>query len=475
MIHIKSTVQVCFLLLIFIPSLIFSGTALDVSQFPNSATFIRHARIGGFTQQPFVIFENPASLSELSKPGMSLFSARIVDNESHLYSFALHYPLFNGHLGFGYLQHGVNDIPRTSSTYSVDLPGDYSNPNKEFPAADYYFNYKDDVVKLGYSFPINDKIHLGSTASYFRYQMDSVRGHAYNLDLGLFARPSRFIDLSLYAKNIVPFLKMEYNNNVSYRLPQEVKLSVKHQASHFSLLSQLSAMASQNKNNANVIYFYPAFAIESAIISYNFAQFNLSGGYSQYIDNASRFDLFSIGFNLDLNIVNFDFAYEKSDYIQNPSQFYFSISFENIYYRPKQQSTPIPPAVVMPSTPPLDSLALDVHQKTLKIPSTPYAAAAPIVKKSAPKIQPVAIIAISKPKKKKQPVVLPPSLSVQRLAQPTLPLPSAPVASSEKLPHEKHLFLDSIALEDDQLRCDTFKVEVACLDNQVHGYHCNNH
>ncbi|MEK9657212.1 MAG: hypothetical protein VW378_02420 [bacterium] len=310
-----------------------ASTALDVSLLPSSASFLRQARIAGFGQTATVIFENPAALDNLNYASMTLFDSYIADREGKLSSLAINYPFKKGSIAIGYIQHSSDVIPHTTALIKVEGLGE-----TDFPRVDYYFAYKDSVLKVGYANSLKERHKIGINLSHFSYKMDRVSGSAFNMDLGLYTQINERLSTSIGLKNILSFSKMNYSggesNGISYHLPQQVQAALKYQVQDLNILGQLNILSYNNTYADNRVYLCPAIALEKTV--FNVPTITVSGGYSQHIAQNKRFGQYSMGINVDIGKVSFDFAYEKTDYEVNQNQFYFSINLKKLITKEKK-------------------------------------------------------------------------------------------------------------------------------------------
>lgn len=315
-------------LFFILSSILVANTALDITQLPNSATELRKSQILGFTNHSAVIFENPASISNIKFDSISLFSSYIMQGESKLESISMNFPIFNGHFAIGYKSHAVDSLIKTEQLIQ------YSD-GFIYPSIAGTFNYQDDIIKLAYSLKLKNK-HIGINISQFKYKMDTVTGKAYNIDLGVLFNHEKFQSSIVINNALKDYAQMKYTNSadensddVSYILPQRFVYSIKYPLNKFSVYAQLQSRLLSNKYSDNLFTkVQPAIAIEYPILQY--PKIVVSAGFSKQDLHLAETKKYNLGIGLETATIGCDISYEKSDYKINPNHLFFSIYVKNI-------------------------------------------------------------------------------------------------------------------------------------------------
>lgn len=294
--------------ILFINSLIFCVPKLDISQFGASAKSISIGRIEGFTNKSFNVFENAASLANLTQTNVSEFFSSSMDNEVKFSSFALAIPLQEGTISIGHMSAQVKDLIHTK----VDSFSNIIVPES-------LFDYYDSISKLAYGLPLNSNLNIGSAINYYRFKMGSyVTGTGYNLDLSFLYTPNNFYSMSLIFNNIISNLDINYDNNKSLDLPFRI-----HAAHQFSIKNLNLYFKTQYRDTVGKIE--TGLGLDFEMPYFNFLIFNF--GICQTYPLSSYITHINAGFDLNFSNINISLCYEKNNYFYSPNQYYLSLDF----------------------------------------------------------------------------------------------------------------------------------------------------
>jgi len=291
------------------------GDYFMVSDVGSSARTIRKANIEGFSNLSSGIFENPASLYQTNQWSVSAFTTTLM-NEVTYKNIALSAKLPIGTIGLGYMSAGVTDIPYTYENHFGIAPNDPSYDDSEFDVAS-YFEYNNTMAKLSYEISQTEHLHFGVSAVYYNTNLFTYKGQGVNFDAG-FVIDGGPLALSVSAKNIIPSLKVKYNNGESENLPLQTTYGARYRWGDLDLLGQIRTVGSSRQIlKSGGIAYRPFFA--------NF--FEISGGYREFeVINTTKND-FTLGIGLTIFDISLDYAYETSEHIEFNGKHYFSVGF----------------------------------------------------------------------------------------------------------------------------------------------------
>jgi|GEM_PF-546924 len=290
-----------------------------MTQMGASASMIGKGNVEGFNNQASAVFENPASLSHINQFSATLFQTKFMDEVTYQ-SFSAAYRVPYGVLGFGYMSLGVNDIIRTSK---VVLDPDASIDNYlSYDIVDVgRFNYANQMLRFAYQYSQTDTFHLGVAGTFFSSSIDTYRGNGFNVDAGLVwdAEPWSF---SFSVKNVIPAMKVNYTQdgnptyNAKENLPLQLVYGAQYQFDDFSILGQLRFSDNNKKFLKSVgVQYAPSFL----------PLITLSAGFKEFPVIRDVKSNLTLGLGLQVSGVSFDYAYERSDYIENNHKHYFSL------------------------------------------------------------------------------------------------------------------------------------------------------
>lgn len=306
-----------FVLVIFAYStFVFSSIALDLGQWPHSASIVKLGGIAGFSSQASAIFENPASLATVKEASLSLFATSMLNQESKLQSAALNLPSKKGCFALGFIQHSVPNIPKSQKLLPV------KGLDSDYPLIEGSFNYEERLTLFSYSSSLLQNAHWSMSFSYYQYKMDKVSGQGKNLNLGFLFPYSDNLEFSWSFKNILINSQMKYSNKTALHWPFFTQLGYCYQLNNINIYSQLAAQFNQYEYSQNQWLFYPSLAITVPVF-YKPQLFFSMAITDQRAVARNKYQL-STGLALHLSKISIDFAYEKSDYFPASHRFFLS-------------------------------------------------------------------------------------------------------------------------------------------------------
>lgn len=303
-----------------------------LTQIGSSAEMIGIGNIEGFTQGSSVLLDNPAGLTRLSRYSFSLFSTNII-NEINYLAFSASTHTEYGQVGFGYMRAGSSGFLQTQRQ-------DTNNDNGTNPAGkenDIFidvrsFNYIESELFLSFAKQLDRRSSWGASLVFFNRNYGIAQGKGINFNLGLRKRLLGF-DTSVTAKNIVPFLGLNYKlsdnyinnegeiiydkNSYSERetLPLEVVASIKKTIMENDIFVQTKLAKRQISYSFGTLYkpYYLPYA-------------SFSLGYKEFFAGTNLQRGLVFGFGFEHRDIRANFAFEKSDYIESNNKSYFSIN-----------------------------------------------------------------------------------------------------------------------------------------------------
>jgi hypothetical protein len=280
------------------------------SDIGTSAQMIRLGNIEGFSHTASSVFENPAALYRISRLSGSMFTTTMMD-EVLYQNLALAVRTDYGVFGFGYMSAGVDDIfstamnPETEEFYSIGT-----------------FKYENMMAKLAYQFSQNEHLHFGLGGTFFKTEMDTIKGTGYNFDAGVVLD---FDDLqvSYVVRNISQGMAVDYIDedvatyNGQEEIPLQTALSIKYRIGDFNIFSQFKQIG----NNSSLMKSF-GLNYRPSFVPY----INISAGIKEFLVLDQVHNNTVLGVGLDLFGINFDYAYESSEHIQFNHKHYFSVA-----------------------------------------------------------------------------------------------------------------------------------------------------
>ncbi|NQY73891.1 MAG: hypothetical protein HRT90_03920 [Candidatus Margulisbacteria bacterium] len=300
----KTILTSLILLLISSPGFALTETFL-IQSIGTSAKMIGIGNIEGFDSSSASVFENPASLYAVKTLSASVFSTTFLDDAGY-FNASIGWNTGYGNVAIGFMQASVNGIPDTG----IDPFGEVTQIGA--------FNFEDSVAKLAYQYSLLDHIHLGVGASYFSKSLKQLQGNGFGMDVGIFGTFDAF-EISASIKNIL-------NQNISYTdggedefIPIQILLGGRYKLNQIDVYGQLKLTEKNNRLTSSVGLTYRPIDI-----------FYLSAGYKEFtVLNEIRNNIV-LGLGLELGLLNVYFAYEDSEVFKQDSQYYFSISINNL-------------------------------------------------------------------------------------------------------------------------------------------------
>ncbi len=280
-----------------------------ISDMGATAQSIALGNIEGSSRSADAIFSNPAGLYRVRYYSLSLFQTTVMNDINYLNASLCKNTAF-GKFGIGYYLASVNDIPFTA----VDTNND------EFIIKE-KFSYKNTVAKLAYQKKITRRLHVGLTYSKYKVSFHEITGNGYGLDFGLL-RIFRYFTFSTFIQNLNQG-SINYSNasdptyHASEKLPLSVSTSLRYPLFGMIFYPQIKYY----NNN-----FLPSIGIQYKPIFMPFLKFNV--GYRQLLDYSNQIhSKSSLGFDLKLLTLTFQYAYERSEYILQDHISYFSLTY----------------------------------------------------------------------------------------------------------------------------------------------------
>ncbi|MGE4169733.1 MAG: hypothetical protein AB7F28_03335 [Candidatus Margulisiibacteriota bacterium] len=272
-----------------------------ISEVGSSAEMIGMGNIEGYGSAANSIFDNPAALKRVNRGSVSVFTTTFM-NELTYTSIAVATTTPIGKIGFGYMEAAVSNIPFTEiSTGNSQF---YSNLN---------FDYKNQITKISYENTIAKNLSVGASLVQYSTSFYTFSGKATNMDLGA-TYDLNPIELSLFARNIFSGQQIQIDDGVE-TLPTQVVGGVKYTYNDVAVMGQCSLKQGKNLFAAGVNY-TPSFL----------PYIQLTAGYKQFLalNNIKSNVTLGLGFKLDMLQLNY--AYEKSEHLLYDNKNYFSMS-----------------------------------------------------------------------------------------------------------------------------------------------------
>lgn len=301
---IRRSIGVVIIMLVLAVNSAYATNYNVLTDMGSSSKMIAIGNIEGFSDSAAGVLENPASLTNTKKTSVSLFTTTLMDDAIYTAG-AVSVTVPFGKLGLGYMGVGVSGIPYGSL--------DQSNQVK----LDGYASYKSEILKLSYQFNPRKNISVG--ASLIQYSSDFFDVHAkgYNVELGTLIDMQPF-QLSIVGRNLMGNSVVLFTGgdaNGTEKLATNLIVSGKYHWEEMDVLTQFKNIEDTTLFSYGVIY-TPRF----------FTSIQLLGGFKNYRVLDTTKSGYTIGLNLRVKDVQFQYAYEKSDYYVYDSKNYFSVS-----------------------------------------------------------------------------------------------------------------------------------------------------
>jgi hypothetical protein len=287
-----------------------AASYLMITDLGSSAEMIRRGNIEGFSVGSNAIFENPAGLHKIKVISTSVFSSQIMKEvEYKNISIAVNSSV--GVFAIGYMDAGVDDIPRTKKNENDDVIYQVDT-----------FEYKNRVIKAGYQKSITKDLHLGASAVGYMNEMYTYSGSGYSIDVGALYSFSD-LTVSLFARNLIP-TKVEYSDSddVEYKgeedLPLQVVFGMKYPFGDLDIMGQFKFDGVNSLMSAGLDY-TPHFIWDVLTISAGYKEFSVLDSISNTV---------TLGVGLNLFGLSIDYAYEKSDHFEYDANNFASVGFD---------------------------------------------------------------------------------------------------------------------------------------------------
>ncbi len=291
---------------------------LMLTEAGTSARMIALGHIEGFDNSSNSIFENPANLDTIKSTSISAYTTTII-NEFNITNFSTSQKTKWGTFAIGQFSGKISDIPRTGIQESGD--------KAQFLELG-QFKYSDSITKIGYQNQLKSIMSYGITFNQYSKNIDDVTAKGYDLDIGIKTQWKKS-SLSLIAKNILGN-EIQYSNNRIETLPQQIILGGNYTLGSISLYGQTKINGAKGmQSSAGISAHIPSFPY-----------LKLLAGYKEYFILDTLKQGTSLGLALDMGNLSFNYAYEKSDYVEFDGKSYFSVSIQlNLFdeFKPKSK------------------------------------------------------------------------------------------------------------------------------------------
>lgn len=274
----------------------------------SSAETISLGNVEGMNGSASGIFENPASLRNVEHTSIGLFMTTLMDEVCYKnISVASRMPV--GVIGFGYSEASV-----FNNFNSAENPITHEFYIKNT------FDYRDSMMKLGYSLDLDSDLSIGASYVVYLRTFGSTKASGANFDLGvLYTQPT--YTLSLFGRNTATGGSVNYEygdgSTGSEKLPVEMVASGKYR-----IIDGTTVYGQMKLRRAN-----PLMSIGAKFIPREFASLELNAGYRQYLVANQVKGGLALGVTVDLLGLKASYSYEKiEDHPQYDNKSYFSVS-----------------------------------------------------------------------------------------------------------------------------------------------------
>ncbi len=282
---------------------LYATGAFSLVDFGTSAQMIGTGHIIGFSSGASSIFENPASLSMLSRPSLSSFYVSIMDNEARFYNIALAYPLAIGTLGVGIMVVSVTGIDTTE----IDSGTNWYVSSGQI-------DYTNGLVKLAYGWPLLPSWKAGLTYTYMFSYLGTTQSVASNADIGLMGSIHP-LDISFVIRNCISS-PMRFNSTQKETVDATYILGARLPISDLNIMAQASSTPEGSILKSIGTQYHPSYLNDLL---------SLGAGCREVLSEQDVKFVYSVGIGVNLKSLRCHFAYEKSDYLPQDNNYYFSV------------------------------------------------------------------------------------------------------------------------------------------------------
>jgi hypothetical protein len=273
------------------------------SDIGSSAEMIGQGNIEGFSDKANSVFDNAAGLYRINAFSTNLFTTTLM-NEVSYKNLTIAMRFNEGVLGLGYMSTDVTGL--VSTTQNIETT--------EIDPTGQTFGYNNTSIKASYQWSQSEHLHWGTSLTYYSTSIGDITGTGTNADLGMILDFYPIV-LSFSAKNILAG-KVKYSNGNTENLPLQTTYGAQYTLGEFEVAGQFKSRGSNfNITKAGSITYRPD--------ALPFLQ--LSAGYKEFFVQKDIQNNYTLGFGLNLNSVNFNYAYESSKHIEYNSKHYFSV------------------------------------------------------------------------------------------------------------------------------------------------------
>jgi hypothetical protein len=283
----------------------------------TSARTVRAGHIGGFTGLSNAVFDNPADMAGIGEFSGSIFATTFME-EVFYQNLTAATNVFGGVLGVGYMSAGVSGIAKTAANFNDGATGDLGNYSDWVGVlTGESFGYNNTMMKVAYQFTQNETFSWGVGLTYYTTTIDTVTGSGFNADLGSKMNFYPLV-LSVSVRNLIPGLGVNYSNGGKEKLPLQIVYGAEYVLwDDFHFLGQMVASDGTNKKllKSGALNYTPSFL----------PLLQLSLGYRETASLKEVKTSITAGVGLDIQGVNFDYAFETSENVFYNAKHYFSI------------------------------------------------------------------------------------------------------------------------------------------------------
>lgn len=279
-----------------------------ISDLGSSAKTIGIANIEGFNYTSSALFENPASLQGPNRLSFSFFTTTLIQEITYT-NLSINYLTKYGSFAAGYMSADVSGIPNTAL--------DNNDRAIEIDT----FSYNNSLFKLGYALELGRELNLGIGATFASTEAGSfISGNGYNFDLGLSYTLEK-LSFSLIGKNLLKNSPVTYSDGSEENFPSQTLFGSRYHMGDFIAYGQIKLLDSSEKPLSSLALTYSPETLKLL---------SLSIGYQEFIVPNEIKNNLTMGLSLYLKGIEYNYAYETSEYVEFDGNHYFSISLNFI-------------------------------------------------------------------------------------------------------------------------------------------------